>query len=167
MNMRIMLLTLALAWPLSMTPVFSAETGKALRTTAIRMEPYIDAKAAGSLANGDPVEIIKRQGGWYQVKSAKGGGWVRMLAIRRGEARKGGIETDKILGLASGRAGTGKVVSTTGIRGLSEEELKKAKFNEAALRQVEASMTVEEELRKFAAEGKLVARKLDYLPEPN
>lgn len=167
MRMGKILFALALAWPLSISAALGGETGTALRTTAIRMEPYLDAKAADSLARGDQVEIVKRQGGWYLVKNKKGVGWVRMLSIRRGEARKGGIETDKILGLASGRAGTGKVVSTTGIRGLTEEDLKKAKFNEAELKQLEASTTGEEELRKFAAEGKLVARKLDYLPEPN
>lgn len=167
MNMRITLLTLALVGPLSMTPVFGGEAGTALRTTAVRMEPYLDGKAVGSLAKGDRVDILKRQGGWYQVNSAKGGGWVRMLAVRRGEARKGGIDTDKILGLASGRAGTGKIVSTTGIRGLTAEDLKKAKFNEAEVKKLEAATTGESGLQTFAADGKLVARKLEYLPEPN
>jgi hypothetical protein len=90
-----------------------------------------------------------------------------MLAIRRGEARKRSIDTDKILDLASGRAGTGKVVATTGIRGLTEEQLKKAKYNEAELKKVESFTTSEEELRKFAAAGKLVVRTVDYLPSPN
>lgn len=157
---------LALSWLLP-SSAFGAEAGTALKPAEIKLEPYHDAKPAGSLAKGDKVEILKRQGGWYQVKSAKSSGWVRMLAIRRGEARKRSIDTDKILDLASGRAGTGKVVATTGIRGLTEEELKKAKYNEAELKKVESFTTSEEELRKFAAAGKLVVRKVDYLPSPN
>jgi len=157
---------LALAWLLP-SSALGAEAGTALKATEIKATPYRDARPAGSLAKGDKVEILKRQGGWYQIKTTKSSGWVRMLAIRRGAARKRSIDTDKIVGLASGRAGTGKVVATTGIRGLNEEELKKAKYNEAELKKVESFTTKEVALQKFAAEGKLVARKVDYLPNPD
>ncbi len=156
---------LALAWLLP-SAAFSGEAGVALKPAEIKTAPYRDASPSGSLAKGDKVEILKRQGGWYQVKSRKGSGWVRMLAIRRGAARKRSIKTDKILELASGRAGTGKVVSTTGIRGLNEEELKQAKYNEAELKKLESFTTQEDSLRKFAAEGKLVAQQVEYLPSP-
>lgn len=157
---------LALAWLLP-SSAFGAEAGTALKPAEVKTAPYRDASPAGSLAKGDKVEILKRQGGWYQVKSAKSSGWVRMLSIRRGAAHKRSIDTDKILELASGRAGTGKVVSTTGIRGLNEEELKKAKYNEADLKKLESFTTSEAALRKFAAAGKLMAREVDYLPNPN
>jgi hypothetical protein len=100
------------------------------------------------------------------VKSTKGSGWVRMLSIRRGEARKGTGDAAGLLGLASGRAGTGKVVATTGIRGLSEEELKAAKFDAGQLKLAESHATSRAEAKKFAAKGKLVARQVDYLPAP-
>jgi hypothetical protein len=112
------------------------------------------------------VEILGKQSGWFKVKSTKGSGWVRMLSIRRGEARKGSGEDAGVLGLASGRAGTGKVVATTGIRGLSEEELKAAKYNENELKKAESFAVTEAEARRFAAEGKLVARKVKYLSAP-
>jgi len=89
-----------------------------------------------------------------------------MLSIRRGEARKGSGEAAGVLGLASGRSGTGKVVATTGIRGLSEKELKAAKYNEKELRKAESFAVTEAEARRFAAEGKLVARKVKYLSAP-
>jgi len=145
---------------------FAGEAGTALKADDLKAEPFRDAKTVGSLTAGDNVEILNKQGGWFQVKSKKGSGWVRMLSIRRGEARKGSGDAAGVLGLASGRAGTGSMVATTGIRGLSEEELKAAKYNEKELRKAESFAVTEAEARRFAAEGKLVARKVKYLSAP-
>jgi len=144
----------------------ATETGTALKADQLKAEPFRDAKTVANLSAGDKVEILKRDGGWLQVKSAKGSGWVRMLSIRRGEARKGTGDAAGLLGLASGRAGTGNVVATTGIRGLSEEDLKAARFDAAQLTLAESYATGRAEAKKFAARGKLVARQVDYLPAP-
>jgi hypothetical protein len=146
--------------------IAAGEAGTALKTDNLMAEPFRDAKIVGSLSTGDKVEIMKKQDGWFQVKSAKGSGWVRMLSIRLGEARKGTVDATGLLGLASGRAGTGKVVATTGIRGLSEEDLKAAKYNEPELKKAESYSVTRAEAQKFAAEGKLTARKVEYLPAP-
>ncbi|MDE2118430.1 MAG: SH3 domain-containing protein [Betaproteobacteria bacterium] len=159
-------ITLAVLAMLAMHAAWAAESGMALKADAIRAEPFGDAKTVATLSAGDKVEILKKDGGWLQVKSAKGSGWVRMLSIRKGEARKGSGDAAGLLGLASGRAGTGKVVATTGIRGLNEEELKSAKFNAAELKLAESFATSRPEAQKFAAQGKLAARKFDYLPAP-
>ncbi|MEW6313406.1 MAG: SH3 domain-containing protein [Pseudomonadota bacterium] len=142
----------------------AAETGSALKSEEIKAEPFRDAKVVGTLVVGDKVNIMKKDGGWLQVKSARGKGWVRMLSIRRGEARKAGADVGGLLGLASGRAGSGRMVATTGIRGLSEEELKAAKFDGAELKRAEAYAVSGAEARRFAAQGKLVVRPFDYLP---
>lgn len=147
-------------------PAHAAETGTALKADAIKVEPFNDAKTVTTLAAGDKVEIVKKNGGWLQVKSSKGKGWVRMLSVRKGEARKGTGDAAGLLGMASGRAGTGKVVATTGIRGLNEEELKSAQFNATELQLAESYATGKPEAQKFAAQGKLVARKFDYLSAP-
>jgi len=157
---------LAGALLLAVGTALAAEEGSALKADSIRAEPFRDAKVVGSLTPGDPVHILKRQGGWFQVKGATGSGWVRMLSVRRGEARKGSSDVAGIVGLASGRAGTGHVVATTGIRGLSEEELKAAEYNEAEVTKAESYSTTRAEARKFAANEKLVARKVEYLPTP-
>jgi hypothetical protein len=152
------------AFLLAAGTVAAGEGGTVLKADKLKAEPFRDAKVVGSLATGDNVEILNKQGGWYQVKSAKGGGWVHMLSIRRGEARKDNVDATGLLGLASGRAGTGHVVATTGIRGLSEEDLKAAKYNETELKKAESFGVTRAEATKFAAEGKLTARKVDYLP---
>jgi uncharacterized protein YgiM (DUF1202 family) len=154
-------------WAFAGDAAFAAETGTALKAAEIKASPYRDAKIVGSLAKGDKVDLLARQGGWYQVKSSKGQGWVRMLSVRRGEARARSIGTGELVGLASGRAGTGQVVATTGIRGLNEEELKKAKYNESELKQMESFAATSDNARKFSAAGKLKEQKLEYLPSPD
>lgn len=144
----------------------AAEIGTALKADDIKVEPFRDARTLAKLATGDKVDIIKKDGGWYQVNSAKGKGWVRMLSIRKGDARKGSVNAGGLLAMTSGRAGTGKVVATTGIRGLNEEELKAAKFDETELKRAESYATSKTAATKFAAQGKLVARSFDYLATP-
>ena len=166
MNVARSVAALLVTFLLAAGSAFAGEAGTALKADNLKVEPFRDAKTVGSLTAGDTVEILKKQGGWFQVKSAKGSGWVRMLSIRRGEPRKGSGDVAGVLGLASGRAGTGRVVATTGIRGLSEEELKAAKYNELELKKAESFAATQAEARKFAAEGKLVARKVGYLSAP-
>lgn len=145
---------------------WAAETGTLLKADELKAEPFRDAKTLATLASGGKVDILGKDGGWYKVKSAMGSGWVRMLSIRKGDARKGGNEAAGLLSVASGRAGTGKVVATTGIRGLNEEELKTAKFNEKEVKLAESYATSRADAQKFATQGKLAARQVGYLPEP-
>jgi len=153
---------------LAATGVHAATGGAAIKADNIKGEPFSDAQTVGTLAPGDKVEIIKKDGGWLQIKSARGAGWVRMLSIRRGDAHKAsaGSEVAGLLGLASGRAGTGQVVATTGVRGLNEEDLKSARFNGKELNLAKSFLTSKQEAQAFAAKGKLVPQQVDYLPEP-
>jgi hypothetical protein len=155
----------ALLWLLLQSAALAGESGTALKADAIRAEPFGDARQVAKLATGDKVEILKKDGGWLQVKSAKGKGWVRMLSIRKGDAKKGSGEAAGLLALTSGRAGTGKVVATTGIRGLNEEELKAARFDAKELRLAESYAVKKADAHKFAKQGKLVARPFGYLPD--
>jgi len=132
----------------------AAEKGSALKNDSLRSEPFADAKVTGSFARGDNLEIIKKQGAWLQVKSAKSSGWVRLLSVKRGAATTSN-QAAGVLAVASGRAGTGQVVSTTGVRGLSEQELKAAKFNEDEVKTLESYTLSADKGRAFAKAGKL------------
>jgi len=146
----------------------AAETGVALKADDIKSEPFKDAQTLASLAKGDVVEILGKQGGWLQVKGAKGKGWVRILSVKRGAADKkdAAKEASGVLAMSTGRAGTGQIVSATGVRGLSEEDLKAAKFDEAELKKAEANAVTAAAASSFAAQGKLAAREVAFLPEP-
>ena len=141
--------------PLMYTGISSAaEQGSALKNDSLRSEPFADAKVTGSFARGDNLEIIKKQGAWLQVKSAKGSGWVRLLSVKRGAATSSN-QAAGVLAVASGRAGTGQVVSTTGVRGLNEQELKAAKFNEEEVKTLESYTLSADKGRAFAKAGNL------------
>lgn len=135
----------------SMHFAIAAETGSALKADNMRFEPYADAKITGTIVRGESLNIIKKQGAWLQVKSKKSTGWVRLLSVKRGAA----ATSNNLAGLASGRAGTGQVVSTTGIRGLSEKELKAAKFNETEVNALEGYTQAASQGKQFANAGNL------------
>ena len=162
--MKFLKLAVAVLFILCMPAVLAVETGTALKADAIKKEPFSDAQTIATLAAGDKVNIFKKDGGWLNVKSAKGNGWVRMLSIRRGDSQKEKSLAAGVMGLASGRAGTGKVVATTGIRGLDEEDLKTAKFDAGELKLDESFATTRAEAQKFANQGKLMPLSFDYLP---
>jgi hypothetical protein len=150
---------------LAQTGAAADETGSAIKADEIKAEPFRDADTVGSLAAGDKVTIIKRDGGWLMISGPKAG-WVRMLSVRRGTgASAPGTNVSGIVELASGRAGTGTVVSSTGIRGLNEEDLKKAKFNEKELKLAESFAVKKNEAEQFAAKAGLKARHVAYLSE--
>ncbi|PKN06044.1 MAG: ligand-binding protein SH3, partial [Deltaproteobacteria bacterium HGW-Deltaproteobacteria-7] len=56
-------------------------------------------------------------------------------------------------------------VATTGIRGLNEEELKNAKYNEAEVKKLESYTQTSQQGNQFAKSGGLKAVKFNYLPE--
>lgn len=148
----------------AMSAAWAAESGIALKNEVVRKEPYTDAKVVASLNAGDKVSILKKNGGWLNVKSANATGWVRMLSIRKGDAKQARSAADNLKSLSTGRTGKGQVVATTGIRGLNEEELKSAKFNAQELGKVESYLVSKADAQNFARQGKLKSSGMDYLP---
>jgi hypothetical protein len=156
-----LLLLLALLMPVVS---LAAEMGSALKADIIRAEPYSDAKITGNLVRGDKLEIISKKGSWLNIKTGKVSGWVRLLSVKRGTS-KGGNEAAGVLAVASGRAGTGQVVATTGVRGLNEEELKGAKYSATEVKKLESYTQTFMQGQQFAKSGGLKAIKFNYLPE--
>ncbi|MES2502010.1 MAG: SH3 domain-containing protein [Pseudomonadota bacterium] len=153
------LLLLGLTYPILS---LAGDAGTALKADTLRAEPFADAKSVGTLAKNDAVDIVNKKGAWLQVKSKKSTGWVRLLSVKRGAATQTN-QAGGIAAVASGRAGTGKVVSTTGIRGLSAEELKAAQFNEAEMKKLESYETTSSDGKQFASAGGLNATSIAYL----
>ena len=144
--------------------IAAAEVGTMLKADELKAEPFRDAKTVKTMAVGEPLSIVGKEGGWVKVKVGKETGWVKMLSVRQGAAKKGADDASGLLALSSGRAGTGKIVATTGVRGLNEEELKAAKFDAKELQLAESNAVSKADAQTFAKQGKLVARPFDYLP---
>lgn len=147
-------------------PAGANEAGSALKADDLRAEPFADAKTVGKVAKGDALTIVTRQGGWYQVKAGATTGWVRMLSVRRGEGGKASA-VDEIAGAAGAATGRskGQVVSTTGVRGLSEADLKQAKFNEAEIAKAEGHRASADDAKSFAGQAGLQPRQMAFLGE--
>ncbi|MGD9852941.1 MAG: SH3 domain-containing protein [Nitrospirales bacterium] len=129
-------------------------------------EPFRDARTVGSLKEGDTLEILKRKGGWLQVSAKGKTGWVRMLYVRRGgsgEKVSAVKEASGVLGLATGRAGSGNVVAATGVRGLDEEELKEAEFNEKELQKLKTYLTSKKDAQKYADQAGLKTQTVPFI----
>jgi uncharacterized protein YgiM (DUF1202 family) len=157
-------LTAILAAALLASTLAHAESGTALKNDSLRKEPYNDAKTSGKLVRGDKVDILSKQGAWLQVKTSKASGWVRLLSVKR--AASTGNQAAGVLGVASGRAGTGQVVATTGVRGLTEDELKQAQFSEPETKLLESYSVSAADSAQYAKAGGLKPIKLGYLPKP-
>jgi hypothetical protein len=145
------------------------ESGVALKADSIKSEPFKDAEDVGDLKKGDSVQIVSKKGGWLRIKAPAGTGWVRMLSVKRGPG--GGSSAAGELGgvaaMSTGRAGTGQITSATGVRGLSEEDLKAAKFDAAELARAEGNAVSAAVASAFASAGKLASQNVAVLPEPH
>lgn len=144
-----------------------AETGTVTRAAQLAAEPFVDAASRGVLPRETIVEVTARDGGWYQVRADDGReGWVRLSSIRLGEVKEeesGGFWAS--LFSFTGRSQARTASATTGIRGLSETEIRDAHADPAAVARVAAFAPDDAEARRFAAEIGLEARVVPALPE--
>ena len=161
MYKKLRLISLLIILPmLTLNTALAADLGVALKADKLLAEPFNDAKPAGNLMRGDNVEIIAKKGAWLQIKAKKSTGWVRLLSVKRTSSS---VSNSKgILDVASGRAGTGEVVATTGVRGLSAEDLKSAKFSEEEMKAMESYTESAEQGKSFAEAGLLQSTKMSY-----
>lgn len=146
---------------------WAGESGVTAVPTELKKSPFLDAATTAQLPAKTALEIVKRQGAWMQVKTADGkNGWVRMLNVRLGA---GGSTAGAGLGgtLAGlGRALNGEGTATTGIRGLSEEDLQNARPNPEEVKRMDKYDVTAAEAKRFAAAGGLKPQTVDYLPAP-
>ena len=144
----------------------ASDSGVAVRSCEVMDSPFRDARAVASLKEGDTLEILQRKGGWLQISAKGKTGWVRMLFVRRGasgEKASAVKEASGVLGLASGRAGSGNVVAATGVRGLDEEELKDAEFNEKEIQTLKTYRTTKKDAQAFAGQAGLKVQKVPFI----
>ena len=146
---------------------YAAEYGYTVRSTDLKDAPFSDAKTLATLQEQTKVEIISRQGAWLQVKEQQKG-WVRLLSLRIGEGRTTGGDSGlkSLINLGLGRSGNTGVTVATGVRGLSEADLKNARPNPQELEKLRQLTIHPAEAQKFAVNAKLTAQQINYLPEP-
>ncbi len=150
----------------AVTPVLAAETGYTLRSTDLKLRPFLDAETLQALPVNTRVDILQRQGAWMRVNSLKQQGWVRMLSVRLGSADQGGQEDGgwlSVFALGKPRSSSPTTATvTTGVRGFSEEELKASTPSPAEFDKLASFAATPDQAAALAAAGALATRQVPY-----
>lgn len=123
----------------------------------LQAQPAATATATGNVKAGALVDILARKGFWAQVRSGATTGWLKLSRL----SLDSGGGAGEIAALASGRTGTGNVVSASGGRGLDAADLAGATPDTAAVAALSGAS--ESAAAQFAAAGNLKARTIAYL----
>jgi hypothetical protein len=113
---------------------------------------------------GAKFEILGEQKAWSQVKSGTLTGWTLSFYVMKGEPaapQRASRRFGELFSLGTERRA--ETTATIGIRGLDEEQLKAAQFNEQELKRLEALGLPKGEGEAFAKRGGLAPQKVDYL----
>lgn len=121
-----------------------------------------------TLPENTEVRVMQRSGGWTRVDAGGQQGWVRVFHLRfpataeTAASSGGGLGTlTSALGFGRQRS-QGSTIATTGIRGLSPEDLKNASPDAEALKRMQSFRADQAAAERFAREGKLSEVNIDY-----
>lgn len=135
-----------------------------VQDTELRAEPSHSAPSLGRISKQSSVMVQARQGGWYQVQSGHPQpGWVPLLSLRfaKDSQARSGSNLGGLLSLGSQSKPASGVA--TGIRGISDEELKRgASGLNASLQYLESIAAQPAEARAFAQQGGLQSQAVPY-----
>jgi hypothetical protein len=140
------------------------------RATELKDRGAPEARTVASLPENTAVNVIARGGGWTQVEAGAQKGWVRVFHLRfpatavastqsSGGAALSGLTSALGFGRQTSQQTT---IATTGVRGLSPEDLKNASPDPAALAKVQSYRADKPAAERFAREGKLATVSVEY-----
>ncbi len=158
-----LLLAAALAAVLAAALAVAAEPAFTARATELKERAGADARTLATLPGNTAVQVLERGGAWTRVQAGERTGWVRVFHLRfpaavesTASSSSGGLAgLGAALGLGGGARHT--TLATTGIRGLSQEDLQAASPDPEALRRLQSYRADRESAERFAREAKLAA----------
>jgi hypothetical protein len=145
----------------------TAQTATFKIADVVKAEPSDSASTVSNVALNTKAEVVERKGFWVKVKTAQATGWTKLSAVsidQPSSSTTGGISA--LAGLASGRAGSGNIVSSAGTRGLSESDLKGSKPDLQAYELVKTFAVKDPDAINFAQAGGLKAREIAFIKPP-
>ena len=169
--MRAMNRALAFVLLLAAAPMAFAEEGASTsRSTELKDQGSAEARTLTTLREGTPVKVLQRAGGWAKVDAGGQVGWIRVFHLRMAAVTETGSSSGASGALSSigsifggSRSTSSKTtIATTGIRGLSPEDLKNANPDPEALKRVQSYRADKAAAERFARDGKLAATQVDY-----
>jgi hypothetical protein len=141
---------------------------QAFTNRATDLKDKADGATVKSLPENTQVKVLQRSGGWTRVEAGGQQGYVRVFHLRfpatatTADSSGGGLSSlGSALGITRQRSQS-TTIATTGIRGLSQEDLKNASPDEAALKQMHSYRSDSGGAERFAKEGKLTPAQVQY-----
>ncbi len=138
------------------------------RSTELKERNAPDARTLATLPENSPVKVLQRAGAWTRVEASGQSGWVRVFHLRfpatvetGTSSTGGGFLSGLTSAIGGGATNKPTTIATTGIRGLSPEDLKNASPNMDALAKAESYRADKPAAERFARDGKLASVKVD------
>jgi hypothetical protein len=147
----------------------AGETGSTRSAVTLMSAPYSDAKPAGQLPPNAAVDILERRGGWMRISGQGKTGWAKLFQVRTGagtaaQKSAAGVAILRNIG-ETGRSGSQGIVATTGIRGLSAEDLTTAKPDPQAVAAMDAYRASDATARQYAQSAGLKEKNIPFLSQ--
>ena len=160
MHKKILLIPLLLASGIAL-----AEPGTLTKDSVLHAQPFSDADTVTTLPGKTTVNILKRQGAWAQVQANDSTGWVRIFDVSTGSGQQG---DSGVSGLAAMfKTGSSGNTVSTGVKGLSGEDLTNAKPNPAEAAKMGNYASSSGDATQSAQQVKLSPQNVAFLPEAN
>jgi hypothetical protein len=135
------------------------------RATELRERGAPDAPGLASLPENTSVKVLGRSGGWTHVEAGGKSGWVNVFHLRFPGAVEGSSSGSGLASLGSalgfGARNDQARLATTGIRGLSTEDVKNASPDPQALARMHSYRADKPAAERFAREAKLAEAHVD------
>jgi len=165
---RMTLRTLVLSFLLALAPAaWAQEQAFTNRATELKDKGADSARTLASLPENTEVKVIARGGAWTNVQAAGQAGWVKVFHLRfPAVVATSSSSSSGFLGGLTGMLGGGSgnkqaTMATTGIRGLSPEDLQNASPDPQALAKMQSYRSDKASAERFARDGKLAAVSVD------
>ena len=137
------------------------------RATELKDRGAADARTVATLPENTAVKVLARSGGWTRVEAGSQAGWLRVFHLRfpvvaEASSSSGSALTSlgSVLGIGRSRS-QAATTATTGIRGLSPEELKNSSPDAEAMRRLQSYRADQAAAERFAREGRLAEAAVD------
>lgn len=159
-----MLLAAALGLAVAGSVAAAAEKATIARNTDLRAKPLNDAAVVAPLKAQTAVSIESRSGAWAQVTVGGKTGYVRLLNLRTQSAQKGDSGVKSVASVF--RTGSSGHSVSTGVKGLSEEDLTGAAANPEQVKKLATYTAIKGDATESAQAAGLKATQVAYLPAP-
>jgi hypothetical protein len=158
---------------LSAAALANAESAVTTRATELQASAKADAATLATLPENTKVNVLGRQGAWSQVKADDKNGWIRLMHLKfdttgapGAQASGGSNPMGAMASLLTGGRTSNSAATTTGIKGLTADQVKNAAPNQAEFKKMQGYSATKGAAQSFSQRSKLSAAQVEYLADP-